>query len=277
MDLGISSGAVMLLVLALGVGGLASGLLAGLFGIGGGAILVPVLYEVWSVLGIPPEIRMHMAVGTSLAVMIPTTMKSFTSHRDRGGVDIGFLKRLAGPVIVGVLAGALIASISPSAVLKWIWAIFASTMAARLLWGQEGWRLGDDIPKSRLVELYGVFVGLISSLLSIGGGAFITMLMTLYGRPIHQAVGTSSGFGPLISIPGAIGFMLAGWGAAGLPVGSLGYVNVIGAAVVIPASVFAAPWGARLAHGISRRKLEVAFGCFLAVIALRYVVDLLLG
>lgn len=277
MELGISAGAVALLVLALGAGGLASGLLAGLFGIGGGAILVPVLYEVWAALGIAPEIRMHMAVGTSLAVMIPTTLKSFASHRARGAVDTGLLKRLAGPVIFGVVAGALIASISASAVLKWIWAVFASTMAARLLWGQDGWRLGDDIPKSRFVELYGVFVGLISSLLSIGGGAYMTMLMTLYGRPIHQAVGTSSGFGPLIAIPGAIGFVLAGWGASGLPLGSLGYVNLIGAAVVIPASVYAAPWGARLAHGISRRKLEIAFGCFLSLIALRYVVDLLLG
>lgn len=277
MDTGISTGAVVLLALALGAGGLMSGFLAGLFGIGGGAILVPVLYEVWTAVDIPPEIRMHMAVGTSLAVMIPTTTKSFMSHKARGGVDMSFLKRLAGPVIVGVLVGALIASLSPTAVLKWIWAIFASTMAARMLWGQDNWLLGNDIPKSRLVELYGVFVGLISTLLSIGGGAFITMLMTLYGRPIHQAVGTSSGFGPLISIPGAIGFVVAGWGAAGLPVGSLGYVNLIGAAVVIPASVYAAPWGARLAHGISRRKLEIAFGCFLAVIALRYITDLVLG
>src|SRR5690606_9994065 len=114
-------------------------------------------------------------------------------------------------------------------------------------------------------------------LMSIGGGAYMAMFMMFYGRPIHQAVGTSAGFGPLVSIPGAIGFMIAGWGASNLPLGSLGYVNLIGAAVIIPASVFAAPLGARLAHGISRRKLEVAFGCFLALIALRYALDLLLG
>lgn len=277
MEADFSAGAVALLVMALGAGGLASGFLAGLFGIGGGAILVPVLYEVWRVLGIDPEIRMHMAVGTSLAVMIPTTMQSFVAHRSRGGVDIGFLRRLAGPVVLGVAAGALVASISVSTVLKWIWVVFASTLAAKLFQGRDDWRLGNDIPKSRLVELYGVFVGLICGLLSIGGGTYMAMFMMLYGRSIHQAVGTSAGFGPLVSIPGAIGFMIAGWGATNLPLGSIGYVNLIGAAVVIPASVLAAPWGARLAHGISRRKLELALGCFLALIALRYAFDLLLG
>ena len=118
---------------------------------------------------------------------------------------------------------------------------------------------------------------MLCGLLSIGGGAYMAMFMMLYGRPIHQAVGTSAGFGPLVSIPGAIGFMIAGWSTAGLPLGSVGYVNLIGAAVIIPASVFTAPLGARLAHGISRRTLEIAFGCFLTLITLRYALDLMLG
>lgn len=277
MDMELSVGAIALLVMALGAGGLASGFLAGLFGIGGGAIMVPVLYEVWRALDVDPEIRMHLAVGTSLAVMIPTTLKSFLAHRSRGAVDIGFLKRLAGPLVLGVVAGALVASVSASTVLKLIWVIFTSTLTAKLFWGRDDWRLGKDIPKSRFVELYGVFVGMLCGLLSIGGGVFMAMFMMFYGRPIHQAVGTSAGFGPLVSIPGAIGFMFAGWSAANLPLGSVGYVNLLGAAVIIPASVFAAPLGARLAHGISRRKLEVALGCFLALIALRYILDLLFG
>lgn len=277
MDMEISAGAIALLVMALGAGGLASGFLAGMFGIGGGAVIVPVLYEVWRALDVDPEIRMHMAVGTSLAVMIPTTLKSFLAHRSRGGVDIGFLKRIAGPVVLGVAGGALVASVSAGTVLKWIWVVFASTMAAKLCWGRDDWQLGKDIPKSRLVELFGVFVGLLCGLLSIGGGAFMAMFMMLYGRPVRQAVGTSAGLGPLVSIPGAIGFMVAGWSAANLPLGSAGYVNLLGAVIIIPASVFAAPLGARLAHGISQRKLEVALGCFLALVALRYVLDVLLG
>ncbi|MCL4766365.1 MAG: sulfite exporter TauE/SafE family protein [Hyphomicrobiaceae bacterium] len=275
MEIGISAGALALLALALAAGGLVTGFMAGLLGIGGGSILVPVLYEVWTILGIDAAIRMHLAIGTSLAVIIPTSLKSFAAHRARGAVDPALVRRLAAPVVLGVLGGAVVASVSASAALKWVWAVFASLMAIKLLWGQDGWRLGNDISKSRLVDLYGFFVGLVSTLMSAGGGAYITMLMTLYGRPIHQAIGTSSGFGPLIAVPGALGFVWAGWGAAGLPAGSLGYVNLIGAAVIISASVLAAPWGASFAHGISRRKLELGFGCFLAVVAMRYLVDLL--
>lgn len=275
MEIGISAGAIALLVLALGAGGLLTGFLAGLLGIGGGGILAPILYELWTLIGVDAAIRMHMALGTALAVMIPTSLKSFAAHRARGAVDIGLLRRLAVPVVLGVIAGAVIAGASASTGLKWVWAVFATIMTVKLLWGKDSWRLGDDIPKSPLVELYGAFVGLVSSLMSIGGGAYITTMMTLYGRPIHQAVSTSSGFGPLIAIPGTIGFVVAGWGVAGLPTGSLGYVNLIGAAIIIPVSVFAAPLGARLTHGFSRRKLELAFGCLLALLALRYLVDLL--
>jgi uncharacterized membrane protein YfcA len=271
----LSAGALAVLALALGGAGLATGFLAGLLGIGGGGILVPVLYEVFTALGVDDAIRMHMAVGTSLAVILPTSLKSFFAHRAKGAVDTALLVRLAGPVVCGVVLGVVAAGASPSAVLKWVWAVFASVMACKLFFGKEHWRLGGDIPRSPLVELYGVFVGLISTLMSIGGGAYITTLMMLYGRPIHQAVGTSSGFGPLIAIPGMLGFMWAGCGATGAPAGSVGYVSLLGAAVIVPASVFAAPWGARLAHGISRRRLELAFGAFLSVIAIRYFVNLL--
>jgi uncharacterized membrane protein YfcA len=271
----LSAGALALLALALGGAGLATGFLAGLLGIGGGGILVPVLYEVFSVLGVDDTIRMHMAVGTSLAVILPTSLKSFSAHRAKGAVDGALLARLAGPVVFGVVLGVAVAGASPGAVLKWVWAVFASVMACKLFFGKDHWRLGGEVPRSPLVEVYGVFVGLISTLMSIGGGAYITTLMMLYGRPIHQAVGTSSGFGPLIAIPGTLGFLWAGWGATGVPVGSLGYVSLLGAALIVPASVLAAPWGARLAHGISRRRLELAFGAFLSVIALRYFGSLL--
>jgi len=117
-------------------------------------------------------------------------------------------------------------------------------------------------------------VGVVSTLMSIGGGVFITALMTFYGRPIQHAVATSSGFGPLISIPGALGFVWAGWHAAGLPPGSLGYVSLLGALIIIPTSVGAAPLGVRIAHGISRRKLELAFATFLLLVGVRFLVSL---
>jgi uncharacterized membrane protein YfcA len=274
MDLAISPGGLIVLALALAAAGVVTGLLAGLFGIGGGGILVPVLYEAFGAVGVDPAIRMHMALGTSLAVIVPTSMKSFAAHRARGTVDSALVRRLALPVVAGVVVGIVVAGSSSSSALKWVWVVFATLMAAKLWFGRDSWRLGPDIPASWLVEAYGVLVGLISVLMSIGGGAYITTLMTLYGRPIHQAVGTSSGFGPLIAVPGMLGFMWAGFGTPGLPWGSLGFVSVLGALLIIPTSVLAAPWGVAMAHNFSRRTLERAFGAFLALVALRYVVSL---
>ncbi len=111
--------------------------------------------------------------------------------------------------------------------------------------------------------------------MSIGGGAFVTTMLTLYGRSIQVAVGTASGIGPMIAIPGALGFIWAGLGHPGLPPGSLGFVSLIGAAAIIPTSVLAAPWGARVAHGLSRRSLEIAFGSFLMIVALRFLASLI--
>jgi uncharacterized protein len=236
-----------------------------------------VLHDVFGLLGTPPDLRMHMAIGTSLAIMIPTSYRSYLSHRNKGGVDMTILTRMAVPIIVGVVLGTLIARVASGTTLKWLWITFLVGMSAKLLFGRDHWRLGPDIPNSRLVELYGVFVGLVSSLLSIGGGAFMTMFMTLFNRPLKQAIGTSSGCGPLISIPGMFGFIWAGWPAwqAGqLPVGSIGYVSVVGALLISPLSVTMAPIGARLAQGVSKRTLEIGFGCFMLAMAVRFVLSL---
>lgn len=250
--------------------GIAMGVLAGMLGIGGGGILVPILFEVFAALDIDPAVRMHLCVGTSLAVIMPTSLRSFYAHRARGAVEMEVVKSMFAPVVAGVVLGVLVARFSDEDILKGIWAGSATAMSLKLFLGRESWRLGDSIPGNPLRALYALFIGAISTLMSIGGGVFITMMMTLYGRSIHQAVATSSGFGPMIAIPGTIGFIWAGWGAAGLPPGSLGYVNVLGAAVILCASVLAAPLGVRLAHGVSRRKLELAFAVFLAVIAARF-------
>jgi uncharacterized membrane protein YfcA len=257
--------------------GMMVGFLSGLLGIGGGGLLVPVLFEVYRFFDVPDGARMHLAIGTSLAVMIPTTLRSFQAHRARGGVDTGIVTRLARPIVVGVIIGSLIAKWSSGYVLKWIWVVFGSLMAAKLLFGRENWRLGDSVPKSRVVELYAMLVGTISTIMSIGGGAYITALLTLYGRPIQKAVGTSSGFGPLIAIPGMIGFIWAGWNVEGLPLGSLGYVNLLGFAGLVPACVMMAPVGARLAHGISRRTLETIMGLFIFTISMRFLLAIIVG
>ena len=274
MDLGIPAGELALLLGALLVAGFATGLLAGMLGIGGGGILVPVLYELFGPLGADDAIRMHLAVGTSLAVIIPTSLRSFAAHRARGAVDMDLLKSMALPVIAGVCLGAALARYSNDAVLKAIWVVAATLMCARLYLGRRGWQLGDEIPGNPFRALYGGFVGLVSVLMSIGGGVFVTTMMALYGRPMQNAVATSSGFGPLIAIPGALGFVWAGWRVAGLPPGSLGYVSLLGAILIIPTSVLAAPIGVRIAHGISRRQLELAFATFLLLVSVRFLLSL---
>jgi uncharacterized membrane protein YfcA len=275
MDTGMPLGELLGLTAALLAAGFATGLLAGLLGIGGGGILVPVLYEVFGALGVDDAVRMHLAVGTSLAVIVPTSLRSFTAHHARGAVDLDLVRSMAPWVVLGVGLGAFLARYSNAAVLKGIWVAAASIISLKLFLGRHDWRLGDAVPGQPFRALYGGFVGLVSTLMSIGGGVFITALMTLYGQPMQRAVATSSAFGPIIAIPGALGFVWAGWHAAGRPPGSLGYVSLLGALVIIPTSVLAAPLGVRIAHGISRRTLELAFATFLVVVGLRFLFSLL--
>jgi len=263
------------LVFALLTGGIVAGLLAGLFGIGGGAVLVPILFELFTLLGVPDEIRMHLAVGTSLAVIAPTSIRSFAEHRRQGAVDMAVLRHMGPAVGIGVLAGIVIASVVDGSVLKSVYVVSCLLMAVKLLAGSERGLLGRDLPALIWQRLYGFVTGVASTLIGIGGGIYISAFMTFYGRTIHQAVATASGFGPIIAIPATIGFMWAGWDAAGLPPGSIGYVSVLGAALIIPASVLAAPFGVRLAHHLSRRKLELAFAAFLILVAVRLLVSLL--
>lgn len=268
---------LILIAAALAAAGMAMGFLAGLFGIGGGGIAAPVLYEAFSWLGVDPAVRMHLALGTSMVVMIPTSVRSFQAHRARGGVDMDAWRRLCIGVILGVIVGAAIVSVSSGTALKWVWIAFSFSMAAKLWFGKDTWRLGEMLPPRPLVELWGMITGIVSTLLSIGGGAFITMMLTLYGRSIQTAVGTAAGVGPLIAVPGALGFIWAGWGVSvPLPL-TLGYVSLLGAAALIPTSVLAAPWGVRVAHGISRRKLEIGFGLLLATMGARFLLSVLGG
>ncbi len=270
MDFGASYGEIALLAAALLAGGFVTGILAGLFGLGGGGVLVPILYEVFGAIGTDEAIRMHVTVGTALAVIIPTSIRSFMSHKAKGAVDMQILRNMAVPVIIGVLFGALIASVVDGSWLRVVYASAVLLIAVKLLFAREEWQIGKDLPGNPLAAIYGWLVGFVSTLIGVGGGVFITAFMTLYKRPIHQAVATASGFGPIISIPAAIGFVIAGWGVANLPPGSIGYVCLLGAALVAPTSVLGAPLGVRIAHGISRRTLEIAFGVFLVCLSARF-------
>lgn len=275
MDIGLSAGELGLLAGGLLVAGGVTGFLSGLLGVGGGGILVPVLYETFAAIGVEPAIRMHLSVGTALAVVAPTTLRSFVAHRAKGTPDIAVIRRFAPWMVAGVLIGVATAARSTSATLMWIWVVFGGLMALKMALGRDDWRLGDDLPAGRGAELYVTAVGFVSVLMSIAGAAFMVTFMTLYNRPLLQAVGTSAGFGPLIALPGLVGFAWAGWGNDGLPPFSVGYVSVLGAALVLSTSIFVAPLGVRLAHGIPKRQLELAFATFLAVVVARFLFKLL--
>src|SRR6266566_7141703 len=204
---------VELALMLIAVGAL-SGFFAGIFGVGGGAILVPVFYECFRLAGVPLEVRMPLCIGTSLAIIIPTSIRSYRAHYARGAVDIEILKQWWLPVVIGVVAGSVTARYAPERLFKIVFVAVAWSAAARLLLARETWKFGDDLPRGPLMKIYGVFVGLLSTLMGIGGGLFSNLLMTFYGRPIHQAVATSSALAVLISIPGAIGYIYAGWPAA---------------------------------------------------------------
>lgn len=274
MDFGLSPSTLALMAGALIIGGAATGFLAGLLGIGGGAILVPIIYEAFTLIGIDEQIRMQMVLGTVLGIIAPTSIRSFRAHYQRGAVDTSVLWRLGPWVVIGVIAGVLVAKGASSRVLQAIWAVCGSLMAIKMAFGREDWRLGDTIPKGWASEIVGVVIGVFSALMSIGGGAFMTTFLTLYGKPILQAVATSSGFGPIIAIPGVIGFIWAGWNVPNLPAFSWGYVNLLAVALVIPMSLITAPLGVRMAHAFSRRQLELAFAAFLGIVALRFVFSL---
>jgi uncharacterized membrane protein YfcA len=263
------------LLCALLAGGFVSGMLAGLFGVGGGGIMVSVLYELFRTVGVPDEIRMHLAVGTSLAIIIPTGFRSFRSHQKRGAVNMDIMWHLGPSVVAGVLAGVFISKVANAETLKIVFAASMTLMAVKLLAGTDRWQLGIHLPPHPVGVLAGVFIGVISTLIGIGGGVYVSSYMTLYGRSLHHAVATSSGFGPIIAVPAMLGYMWAGWHSNGLPPGSLGYVSGVGALLVMPVSVLAAPVGVRLAHGISRRTLEIAFAGFLILMAVRFFISLL--
>lgn len=265
------------LVALLAGAGAMTGVLAGLFGVGGGAITVPLLYEVFGLLSVADDVRMPLAVGTSLAIIIPTSLQSARGHYLRGAMDTDVVRIWALPVLVGVLGGAAIARVAPAAVFQIVFVLIAGVNAVKLLFGRDSWRMAETLPGGWVLRIYGLMIGLASALMGIGGGAITNLLLTLHGRDIRNSVATASAVGVLISIPGAMGYVWAGWGRAGLAPFSLGFVSLLAFALMVPTTLLTTRIGVQLAHSLPRRMLETGFGIFLALVALRFVVTLVRG
>jgi uncharacterized protein len=271
---GIPLEELLLLAAALAIAGAVTGVLAGLFGVGGGAIIVPILYQVFAILAVPEAVRMQLAVGTSLAIIIPTCISAYRAHKARGAVDRTVLRQWALPCFLGVAAASAIAAVAPPSLFKLVFVTIAGVNGFLLLVGRKDWRVTSELPPPFAMRAIGFGIGLLSALMGIGGGMLSNIALLLFGRTMQQAVATSAGLGVLISLPGAIGYALAGWSKNGLPPLSLGFVSLIGLVLLAPLSMLAAPLGVRLAHAISKRRLEIAFGVYLLTMATRFLINL---
>ncbi len=265
---------ILLGVLLIGVG-LFSGVISGLLGVGGGIVIVPALYHVFSYLDIDPSIRMHLAVGTSLATIIPTSIRSVRGHHKRGAVDMALMRQWAVPLGIGVLIGTGLAVFAKGRELTLVFATVALIVAVQMTAVRHDWKLRETVPGGFLGALPPVGIGAFSAMMGIGGGTLAVPTLSMLGVPIHRAVATASGFGLIISIPGTIGFIIAGWGHPLLPLPwYLGYVSLLGFVVLVPATLLSVPWGVALAHWLKPQPLRWAFAGFLALTSARMFRDL---
>ncbi len=247
--------------------GLLAGFAAGLFGIGGGFVVVPALFLLLPLIGAAPVELAHVAVGTSLATIIVTSLRSMQSHAKRDAVDFAILKSWAPWIVIGSLAGVWLASRISSSGLAIIFGAGVLLMAVHFLYPVlKSVKLGTEMPGGAGRSALATGLGAFSALLGIGGGTVAIIVMTLYGRDIHRAIGTASGIGVIIALPATLGFIAIGWGAQGLPPLSLGYVNLLGALSIIVTSFISAPWGVAMAHYLSPKWLQRVFGLYLVFV-----------
>ncbi|GAA5129848.1 sulfite exporter TauE/SafE family protein [Alloalcanivorax gelatiniphagus] len=263
------------LVVALLATGVIAGVMAGLLGVGGGIVIVPVLYHLFTLLGVDESVKMHVAVGTSLATIIPTSIMSSRAHASKGNLDFSLLKTLGPALVVGVLIGTWLSGYLGGTALTAIFAAVALLVAANMAFRTKGVALADHLPPTPFKQLIGTVIGGFSTLMGIGGGTLTVPILTLFNYPIHKAVGTAAAIGLFISVPGAIGFLLHGMDDPGRPPFTVGYVNLIGFILIVPMTMLMAPVGARLAHAINATRLRQAFALFLFITSLRMFYGLL--
>lgn len=258
-------------VLALGVGVAAAlaGVLAGLLGVGGGIVIVPVLFWVFTLLALDPGIAMQVAVASSLATIVATSISSARAHHSRGAVDVALLRSWWPWLASGALVGGLLAGGVDGTLLLWVFGLVGLAVAVNL--AVPGQRvLAPDLPQTAGAQpAMATLIGAVSAMMGIGGGTLGVPTLTAFSQPVHRAVGTAAAFGLVIAAPAVVAYVAAGWGDPALPPLSLGYVNLAAVAVILPISTLLAPLGARLAHALDARRVKQAFAVFLALTAMR--------
>jgi uncharacterized membrane protein YfcA len=266
MDVTMTAWLVPLVALLLA--GLAAGYTAGLFGLGGGFIVVPALLMLLPLLGGDKLQYAHVAIGTSAATIIITSIRSYRAHLKRGAVDMEVLRTWAPWLVIGDAIGVVLAGHIDGHILLMIFAIGVSLMSINFLVPVLSDRvISDTMPSLGPRVAIAGGLGTFSSLLGIGGGTIAILVMTLHGRTIHKAIATAAGIGALIAIPTAIGFAIIGIHEKGLPWGSIGFVNMPATVAIASMSILTAPYGVAAAHKLPAAPLKKIFGVYLIIIA----------
>jgi len=254
---------MVLLVLGLLCTGLASGTLAGLLGVGGGIIIVPVLFYLFTAFDFSSDITMHLSVATSLAIIVPTSLASARAHHKKGSVDKTLLVSWGPWIVLGATLGGLGSKVLETNDLLMIFGVIALIMSVNLMLPETPVVSKAPPKKMTTTALVTTPIGLLSALMGIGGGSIAVPVQAMCSIAIHRAVGTAAVFGLFIALPGAIAFIWSGLGVAGRPIGSLGFVSLPAFLIIGVASVFAAPYGTGLAHKLNALKLRRVFAVFL--------------
>lgn len=263
------------LFLSLALTGVIAGVLAGLLGVGGGIVIVPVLYNLFSLLGVDESVKMHVAVGTSLATIVPTSFMSARSHAAKGNLDKDLLKSLAWPLFGGVIIGSFLSGYFKGPVLSGIFGVVGLLVALNMAFRSKSAALADQLPAAPWKQVIGAIIGGFSTLMGIGGGTLSVPIFTAFNVPVHKAVGTAAAIGLVISIPGALGFIMNGLHVAHRPPFTFGYVNLIGFALIVPMTMWMAPVGAKLASRTKPDRLKQAFAFFLFLTSIKMLYSLL--
>ncbi|MCD1626031.1 sulfite exporter TauE/SafE family protein [Seohaeicola saemankumensis] len=246
-----------------------AGILAGLLGVGGGIVIVPVLFWVFTFIQFDPALAMPLAVATSLATIIATALSSARAHHKRGAVDMLLVKRWGPWMAAGALLGGAVAGLVDGTALLLVFGIVGLAVSVNLA-RPKTLVLSDDLPRGKAAQpaLAGL-IGTVSAMMGIGGGTLGVPVLTACSVPVHRAVGTAAAFGLIIAVPAVIALIIAGLGVEGRPPLSLGYVNLVAAALILPISTTLAPRGAQLAHALDAKWVKRAFAVFLAITSLR--------
>lgn len=256
--------------------GVFAGILAGLLGVGGGIVIVPVLFFLFQSFGVSAESAMLVATATSLATIVPTSISSIRSHQQKGNVDFELLKRWATFILIGVLAGSWLVTRVEGSMLTMLFGVIATLSALNMLLRTGKSALYQQLPDTAGQTVMGTSIGFFSAMVGIGGGTISVPLLTLYNYPTHKAVGTAAAIGLIISLPGALTMLVLGSTPTDAPAGTFGLVNLIGFICIVPLTVLFAPVGASLAAKLDAVKLKKIFALVLLFTGLRMLAQLFL-